>query len=157
MLSNFSADLAAAKDAEQQVRQVIAAAGYQVFDVSDNPQCYHKGDLQIQLPTGEYRYVEVKDDSRIADTENILLEDAVYYKESCRLVPGNLHSDYDIYAVVSKQQRVIYFFDFAKLKEINCRFGRYKRINHAEQYSDCFLLELCRAKQFGALLAKIKY
>jgi hypothetical protein len=80
---------------------VIAAAGYQVFDVADDPQFYHRGDLLISLPTGD-RFVEVKDDSRIADTGNILLEDAVYYKESGRLVPGNLHSDYDIYAVVSK-------------------------------------------------------
>ena len=60
----------------------------------------------------------MKDDSRIADTQNILCEDAVYYKESGRYVKGNMYSDYDIYAVVSKKEKVIYFFDFAKLKEI---------------------------------------
>ena len=157
MLSNFSADLAAAKEAEQIVKGFIAAAGYQVFDVADQREYYHKGDLQIQLPTGELRYVEVKDDSRISDTQNILLEDEVYYKESGRFVPGNIHSDYDIYAVVSKQDKVIYFFDFDKLKEIGKRFGTFKRINHPEQYSDCFLLEMCRAIQFKALIAKVNY
>lgn len=157
MLSNFKRDLAAAKEAEQITKTAIAAAGYKVFDVADQPEFYHKGDLQIQLPTGELRYVEVKDDSRIADTQNILLEDEVYYKESGRFVPGNMHSDYDIYAVVSKQENTIYFFDFAKLKEIGKHFGTFKRINHAEQYSDCYLLELCRAIQFKALIKKINY
>ena len=156
MLSNFSADLAAAKEAEQIVKEAIAAAGYQVLDVSDDPQYYHSGDLKILLPSGE-RFVEVKDDSRIADTRNILCEEEVYYKESGRLVPGNMHSNYDIYAVVSKKENLIYFFDFSKLKEIYKRFGTYKTIQHPEQYSNCYLLELCRAKQFGALIAKINY
>ena len=156
MLSNFSADLAAAKEAEQIVKEAIAAAGYQVLDVSEDPQYYHTGDLRIILPSGE-RFVEVKDDSRIADTQNILCEEAVYYKESGRLVQGNMHSDYDIYAVVSKQENLIYFFDFGKLKEIYQRFGTFKIIQHPEQYSECYLLELCRAIQFKALIAKIKY
>jgi hypothetical protein len=96
---------------------VISSAGYKVLDVSDDPQCYHKGDLKISLPFGD-RYVEVKADSRIGDTQNILCEEAVYYKESGRYVKGNMYSDYDIYAVVSKKEKLIYFFDFAKLKEI---------------------------------------
>ena len=157
MLSSFTADLAAAKEAEQIVKKAIATAGYQVLDVADDPQCYHKGDLQIQLPTGELRYVEVKDDSRIGDTKNILLEDEVYYKESGRLVPGNIHGEYDIYAVVSKPEKRIYFFDFAKLKEVGKKYGTYKMINHPEQYSNCYLLEMCRASQFKALIAKINY
>lgn len=156
MLSRFSADLAAAKEAEQLVKEAIAAAGYQVLDVSEDPQYYHTGDLKIILPSGE-RFVEVKDDSRISDTKNILLEEEVYYKESGRLVQGNMYSNYDIYAVVSKKERLIYFFDFSMLKQIYKRFGTYKTIQHPEQYSNCYLLELCRAKQFGALIAKINY
>lgn len=156
MLSKFKEDLAAAKEAEQITKTAIAAAGYKVFNVADQPEFYHRGDLQIELPSGELRYVEVKDDSRIADTKNILLEEEVYYKESGRLVPGNLYSDYDIYAVVSKTERKIYFFDFKKLKAIKS-YGTYKTIQHPEQYSNCYLLELCRAKQFGALIAKINY
>ena len=157
MLSNFKEDLAAAKEAEQITKTAIAAVGYKVFDVADQPQFYHKGDLQITLPTGELRYVEVKDDSRIGDTRNILCEEEVYYKESGRFVKGNMYSDYDIYAVVSKQENLIYFFDFAKLKEIYKKYDTYKRINHPEQYSECYLLELCRASQFKALIARVKY
>lgn len=156
MLSNFKEDLANAKTAEKIVQSVIASEGYKVLDISDDPKCYHKGDLKISLPSGD-RYVEVKADSRISDTKNILLEDEVYYKESGRLVPGNIHGEYDIYAVVSEKTNTIYFFDFDKLKEIGKRFGTYKTINHPEQYSNCYLLEMCRARQFGALIAKINY
>lgn len=157
MLSKFKEDLAAAKPAEQIVKRVIAAANIEVLDVSEDPQSYHKGDLLITLPTGEQRYVEVKSDSRIADTKNILLEEEVFYKESRRLVLGNMHSDYDIYAVVSCETREIYFFEFSILKQIYKRYGTYKTIHHAEQYSNCYLLELCRAKQFGALITKVNY
>ena len=156
MLSNFSADLTAAKEAEQIVKEALTAASYQVLDVSDEPKYYHKGDLKVILPSGE-RFVEVKDDSRIADTQNILCEEEVYYKETDQLVKGNMYSDYDIYAVVSKKERAIYFFDFSKLKEIYKRFGTYKVINHPEQYSNCYLLELCRAIQFKALIKTINY
>lgn len=156
MVSNFKKDLAAAKEAEQIVKEAIAAANYEVLDVSEQRQYYHTGDLKIILPNGE-RYVEVKDDSRIADTQNILCEEEVYYKETNQFVKGNMYSNYDIYAVVSKQQRMIYFFDFKRLKEIYKKYGMYKIINHPEQYSECYLLELCRAKQFGALIAKINY
>lgn len=157
MLSKFKEDLAAAKAAEQITKTAIAAAGYKVFDVADQPEYYHKGDLQIELPSGELRYVEVKDDSRIADTQNILCEEEVFFKENGRLVLGNMHSDYDIYAVVSQSERKIYFFDFSILKQIYKKYGTYKTIQHPEQYSNCYLLELCRANQFGALIAKINY
>lgn len=156
MLKRFKEDLAAAKEAEQIVKEAIAAANIEVFDISDNPQYYHRGDLLITLPTGE-RFVEVKDDSRISDTQNILCEEEVFYKETCTTVKGNMYSDYDIYAVVSKKERRIYFFDFCKLKEIYKKYGTPKVIAHPEQESFVFLLEMCRAKQFGALIKTINY
>lgn len=156
MATNFERDLAAAKDAEQIVKRVIAAANYEVFDVSEDPQCYHKGDLLVKTLDGE-RYVEVKDDSRIADTGNILCEEEVYYKENDITVKGNMYSDYDIYAVVSKKERKIYFFDFKKLKEIYKKYGTPKIIAHPAQESFCFLLEKCRARQFGALIKVVEY
>lgn len=157
MLSNFKADLEAAKEAEQIVARYLQTASYQVQDVSDDPECFHKGDLLLTLPTGEQRYIEVKDDSRIADTHNILLEEEVYYKENNYATKGNVYNDYDIYAVVSKSQRKIYFFDFFYIKKIYKQYGTPKVIKHAEQESFCYLLDLCRAKQFGALIAKVTY
>lgn len=156
MLSNFKRDLQAAKEAEQIVAKYLQEASYKVENIADLPQYYNKGDIKIILPTGD-RYIEVKDDSRIADTHNILCEDEVFYKENNRIVKGNMYSDYDIYAVVSRSQGMIYFFDFFKLKQIYKRYGTFKRIYHEEQYSDCFLLEMCRAKQFGALIATVIY
>ena len=135
----------------------LESAGYQVEDVSDKAQDYHKGDLLLTLPTGEQRYVEVKNDTVIGTTHNILCEEEVYYKERSYLAPGFMYNDYDIYAVVSEDTKQIFFFDFAKLKEIYKRFGRYKRFNYPSQYSDCFLLEMCRAIQFKAFLGKVKY
>lgn len=153
----FNKDLEEAKEGEQIVAKMLASAGYEIKDVSEDPAYYHKGDLLITSTTGEKKFIEIKTDSRIADTGNILLEEGVYYKENDRYVKGYMYSDYDIYAVVSKSENLIYFFDFNKLKEIYKKYGVYKRINHPAQYSDCYLLELCRAKQFGALIAKVKY
>lgn len=153
----FNKDLIQGKEGEQVVINYLQTAGYQVEDVSDNRQDYHKGDLLITLPTGEKRYIEVKNDTVIATTGNILCEEEVYYKNSDYFAPGFMYRDYDIYAVVSESERKIYFFDFSKLKEIYKRFGRYKRFNYTDQYSDCYLLEMCRASQFKALIAKINY
>jgi hypothetical protein len=68
-----------------------------------------------------------------------------------------MYSDYDIYAVVSKKERRIYFFDFCKLKEIYKKYGTPKVIAHPAQESFVFLLEMCRAKQFGALITTVNY
>lgn len=153
----FNKDLVQGKKGEAIVAQYLSNMGYQVEDVSDKRQDYHKGDLLITLPTGEKRYVEVKNDTVIGKTQNILCEEEVYYKDKGYFAPGFMYSDYDIYAIVSMDQQEIYFFDFSKLKEIYKRLGRYKRFNYPDQYSDCFLLELCRAKQFKAFYGKVKY
>ena len=153
----FNIDLQQGKEGEAIVAQYLSKQGYQVEDVSNDPKCYHKGDLQILLPTGEKRYVEVKNDTVIGKTQNILCEEEVYYKDKGYFAPGFMYSDYDIYAVVSMDQQEIYFFDFSKLKEIYKRLGTYKRLHYPDQYSDCFLLEVCRAKQFKAFYGKVKY
>ena len=153
----FNIDLQQGKEGEAIVAQYLSKQGYQVEDVSDKRQDYHKGDLLITLPTGEKRYVEVKNDTVIGKTQNILCEEEVYYKDKGYFAPGFMYSNYDIYAVVSMDQQEIYFFDFSKLKEIYKRFGRYKKFNYPHQYSECFLLELCRAIQFKAFYGKVKY
>lgn len=121
-------------------------------------QFYHNGDLIVTLPTGEKRFIEVKNDSRIADTHNILCEEEVYYKEKGYFAPGFMYRDYDIYAVVSEKNKTIYFFDFAKLKEIYKNYWiDYKKLDYKDQYSNCYFVEMCRAKQFGAFIAKVNY
>ena len=158
MLTNFEADKQAAKAAEKLVRDLLSnlTIGYTFEDVSEEREYRYKGDIRATAATGETIYIEVKDDSRIAQTGNILCEEENYIKETDRYIKGNMKSDYDIYAVVSQQNRKVYFFDFKRLQEIYKR-GEFKKINHPQQITYCYLLELCRAKQWGALLYTVKY
>lgn len=158
MLSNFFHDLNLAKAAEQIVENTISslAPGYQIFNVSDDRNYYKKGDLLVITPDRQKVFVEVKDDSRIGDTQNILCEEKVWYYQDNQQVPGNFYSDYEIYAVVSKQENAIYFFNFATLKSIY-KTGRLITIKHWEQESDVYLLPVADAIKAGALIAKINY
>lgn len=156
MLINFKNDLEKGKEAEQLVADYLVASGYDVEDVSNNPLHYYQGDLRITLTSGQQIYVDVKDDTRIADTGNILCEDEVYYKDINAYGSGNMKSNYDFIAVVSKSEQKIYWLNFSKLKEIYKR-GEYKIINHFDQTTYCYLLPLHRAKQWGALIAATKY
>ena len=90
MVKDFFKDLNKAKKAEQIVATALSNLGYSVADVSNDRSFFYKGDLLITLPTGEKKFVEVKDDSRIADTRNILCEEEVYYKEHDYYGKGNM-------------------------------------------------------------------
>lgn len=157
MVKDFFKDLNKAKKAEQIVATALSNLGYSVADVSNDRSFFYKGDLLITLPTGEKKFVEVKDDSRIADTRNILCEEEVYYKEHDYYGKGNMQSDYDIYSVVSKAENKIYFLDFEKMKSIYKKFGKYKVIPHYDQTTFCYLLNLRDASRYGALLGEITY
>ena len=158
MLTNFFTDLEKAKGAEQIALEVLSGyyGGWSIEDVSNDKLCYYKGDLKATTTTGAIKYIEVKDDSRIADTKNILCEEFNYIKDADRMIKGNMFSAGDLYAVVSQSERKIYLLDYAKLREIYTK-GQYKIINHAQQVTYCYLLELCRAKQWGALIDTISY
>lgn len=158
MLDNFFNDLEKAKGAEQIALEALTNYydGWSLEDVSNDRLCFYKGDLKATTTTGAVQYIEVKDDSRIADTKNILCEEFNYIKDSDRMIKGNMFSTGDLYAIVSQQERKIYLLDYAKLREIYTK-GSYKIINHAQQVTYCYLLELCRAKQFGALIDILNY
>lgn len=157
MLSNFKRDLEAARDAEILVLELLCGAtkDYDFVWVGDNPTYYHLGDiLAIDKATGKQIYIEVKDDSRIADTDNILCEDAVDYDDYT--ARGNIHNDFDVYVVVSKQERKIYVLD-GKVLKANYKLGQYKYIQHRQQATEAYLLPLVVMKRRGGLLATISY
>ena len=159
MLKNFKTDLENAKSAERLVQQIFSELTncYEFVDVSEDRSCYSLGDIKaIEKTTGREIFIEVKDDSRIADTRNILCEEEVYYKESDYSVKGNMYNNSDIYCVVSKSERKIYVLDF-KILQQNRRKGFFKVIRHPQQESDCYLLPLCFAKRFGALITILDY
>ena len=158
MVENFYRDLAFGQEAEQIVREVFSSLddSRTYEDVGSNPFYYHTGDIKVTDQNGEVRYIEVKNDSRIADTGNVLCEDEVYYKKHDYLTNGNMHSNYDIYAVVSKEQRKIYVLDFKVLKK-NYRKGSFKVIEHPQQCSYVYLLNINDIDRFGGLITVVNY
>ena len=102
----FIEDLNKAKPAENLVRETLSrlTSEYQFVDVSNDSDCFRKGDIKAIAADNREIYIEVKNDSRIADTKRILCEDEVYYKHTGYCGKGNMHSDYDIYCIVSESE-----------------------------------------------------
>lgn len=160
MLTDFKRDLAEAKKAEEIALVTISALTdrYTLEDVSNQREFYYKGDIKaISKEVGVEFYIEVKDDSRIADTGRVLCEEEVYIKDTDRYIKGNMYCNTDIYCIVSQKERKIYILNFQKLKEIYKEFGEYKEIPHKEQITYCYLLDLCWCSKYGALMHKINY
>lgn len=159
MVDNFYKDLEKARGAEALVAQILKQRNpeFQVIEVGDNRQYFHKGDILVITPTGEQHFFEVKDDSCIWKTGNVLCEDCVYYHNSDCYIDGNMYSDYEIYTVVNQNDRVIYFIDFKKLQKIYRKYGTYKEIAHSQQTTFAYLLDLYDIKRNGALIQEIKY
>ena len=63
----------------------------------------------------------------------------------------------DVFCVVSAAEHKIYVLDFRTLQAIYKRYGSFTIIRHAEQDTYCYLLELCRIRQFGGLIAVVEY
>lgn len=159
MVAKFKEDLTAAKEAENLVKEyfeIFAGDRYEFLDVSEDADYYYKGDILAIAADGHRLGIEVKDDSRIAETGNILCEESVYYKNGDYEGSGNMQSNYDIYCIVSKPEKKIYVIDFKKLKKIY-KSGVYKEIPHADQITYCYLLPLWVTKQMDAFIAEIDY
>lgn len=158
-MSSFYTDLEKGRRAEQIVLNTFRKLTnkYQFEDVSNNKEYYYKGDIRaIGANANCPIFIEVKNDEAIAKTKNFLCEEEVYNKDGDYYVKGNMSCESNIYCVVSEAERLIYVLDFWKLKEIYKK-GEYKVIPHTTQITYCYLLELCRAKQWGALIDIIKY
>lgn len=158
MVSTFYYDLNEAKKAEHLVCSLLSSSTtkYTFRAVGDEPQFYHKGDIEARAQDGSLFYIEVKNDSRIGETRNILCEEAVYYKQDNIKVKGNMYSDYEVYCIVSECEQKIYFIDFKTLRSLY-RFGRAKEINHPEQITYCYLLPLSLIEKEGGLLGVLEY
>lgn len=135
MLENFDRDLAKGRRGELIAVNTLQhlLPDYKIEDVAGIREYRYKGDIILTSPTGQKYFIEVKNDERIAETRNVLCEDEVYYKDTDIWAKGNMYCDSDIYAVVSEQERKIYFFDFKKLQAIYKRLGWPHTIHHKEQ------------------------
>ena len=68
-------------NAEYLVRDLFASktTKYRFERVAEDKKYYYKGDIRAIALDGHETFIEVKDDSRICDTHNVLCEESVYY------------------------------------------------------------------------------
>lgn len=158
MVANFYRDLEKAQKAEILVRDVFAGltADYTFTAVGDERKYYHKGDILAVGADGQEHFIEVKDDSCIGRTQNVLCEEEVFYNSIGDFVKGNMYSDYEIYCVVSQDTRKIYVIDFKVLKRIYHK-GRYTDMPHKDQMSFVYLVPVAMIKKENGLIAEIDY
>lgn len=156
-VKQFEIDLARGQKAEHLVMQVLSQLTneYTFTHIGNLPDFYHRGDILAQ-GNGEFIYLDIKDDTVIHETYNVLVEEEVYFKDSDYYKKGFAYSDYDILCVLSRAARKMYFIDFKKLKEFY-KQGEYKRINHADQFSECYLVPLGLIRRKGAMVKELNY
>ena len=155
MLKEFKKDLAKAQVVEKRVLETLSSLGteYKFEWVGDQPACYHKGDIKAIAPDGREIYIDVKNDSRIHETGNVLCEEENFFKECGYYSKGNMYSSYDILAVVSQAEQKIYFIDFPLLKTFYNK-GTLEYKEHAAQISYFYLCPLGTIKRKGAYLGE---
>lgn len=158
MLSNFFTDLEGAKAAEELTLKAFQrhSPNFTFYDVSANPEYYHKGDILAVGANGVKYYIEVKDDGTIANTHNVLCEHNVYYNDTHSYSNGNMFCKTDLYCVVSRRERCIYVLDFQLLQSLY-KQGQPKVISHPEQTTFAYLCSLEMLKEGGALLDILKF
>ena len=157
MVTNFYNDLRDARYAEYLVLNTFAtlAPDYTFTNMSNDRAWFHKGDIKAVGADGHEVSIEVKDDSRIASTGNILCEEAVDYWDT-GLKEGNMYNDYEIYCVVSQQAQRIVVIDFDVLRA-HYKEGQFKKIPHYEQTTHAYLMPITRLIELGAIIAIVDY
>lgn len=155
MVKNFKADLIIGQKGEQVVKSVLESLTDEyTFAASDDQ---HKGDIiATNTASGQKYYLEVKTDSRIGETGNILCEEEVFYYDSWVTKKGFMYSDYEYFCILSRSERKIYIIDFKVLKA-NYLSGWRKRLEYTDQESICYFIKLDKIKQAGGLLYEINY
>ena len=110
------------KRAEQIVKDYLTGRGYTVQDVSAKQDNYQNDIDFIVQKDGRTSKIEVKLDTRLAETQNIAFEDVFYLKDKetgqTETREGYYHySQCDFLIFVSPTDNCLYIVHFAKLKE----------------------------------------
>lgn len=157
-MTQFQIDLEAARPYEILTRQVLSSltTEYTFTDVAKNPQYYDYGDILATGKDGSEFFIDVKADSRIWETKNILCEELVYDKIYDREKIGFMHSHYDYLCIVSEKESRIYIIDFKVLKQIYKK-GEPRNFDHPTQYTDGYLLNISVVKRYKGLKAIVNY
>ena len=160
MSFDFWRDLAAAHKVEEKALEVFQSlcVDYRFIDVSNDKQYYHKGDIKAIAADGTEYMLEIKADSRIHETGNVLCEEEVLFYDTGKRKLGNMYSDYQYYCVVSEAARKIAVIDFQVLRAHYKDNGhRDLTLRHKESESYVYLFPLKEIKELGGLIAVIDY
>lgn len=162
MVKNFYSDLAKAKLGENIVRQVLQGCQdeYEIYDVSEDKEYWHKGDIEIyDVEEHISYYLDVKDDSRIHQTGNLLAEHRVWYAKGGWCEGFMQNSDYDYIGYLSQPDKMIYILDFRMWQKYYLtKSQRHLQIPHGgAQTTDGYLMSLDTARKLGIVIAEIKY
>lgn len=127
-------------------------------DVARDKAYYYVGDIEVEnTEKGTKAFIEVKNDSRIATTRNVLCEDEYFDKYNGEFYKGNMANvGTTFYCVVSEPERAIYILDYKELQKIY-KQGEFKRIIHETQDTFAYLMPLSTLKRKGILLETINY
>lgn len=159
MVSNFYSDMAKAKKGEQIVLNVLqhTTDEYVFDDVSNLVDYRYRGDIRaLDECWGLDEYcLDVKMDSCIGRTGNILCEEKVYFYDA-GWAKGNMQSDYDALAIISVDTQKIYIIDFPKLKK-HYKEGYTYYKDHGEQITYGYLFPLSKAWKYDMVKAIITY
>lgn len=158
MITSFWYDLQIAKTAEEEVISALSnlAPDIEFINVSNDKEYFYKGDIKAILPDGRCAMIEVKRDTRIGDTHNILCQEAKKYWDKDYWQKGTMHSDYEIYAIVSPQRRRVCFIDF-KVLFAHYKEGKHKVFITEEAAEDIYLLPLEYLEEQGGIIATVDY
>lgn len=160
MSFNFWQDLAAAKKIEKQALHILQrlTAEHSFIDVSDLKEYYHKGDIKATAADGTEYMLEIKGDSRIHETGNVLCEEENYWYDTGLTTEGNMYSDYQYYCILSQAARKMVIIDF-KVLQANYRNKSHRCIQHrhADNISTYYLFPLKELKELGGIIAVIDF
>lgn len=107
------------KQGEQLFAQIMREKGYEVTDVSNNPDYYNKDiDFIIKSPfSGKVKTFEVKFDTRINQTNNLYLETKNIHSKQWNGEGWFKHTEADFIAYGDAHSRTFYIFPLLELKE----------------------------------------
>ena len=157
-MSQFQEDLIAARPAEILAWEVLNSLtkDYNFADVADLPQFYHYGDILAIGKDGSRFMIDVKRDTCIWKTKNVLCEERVHDKRDDTDKPGFMYSNYDYLCIVSEKESRLYIIDFKILKQIYKK-GEHREFDHDTQWTDGYLLNTSVIKRYKGLTAIINY
>lgn len=159
-MSQFTNDLAIGRRGELIVLDTFSKIhnNCEFIDVAKDKDFYYIGDIKvINKDSGNERFIEVKNDSRIAATKNVFCEDEYFNKYDGEFYNGNMRNNGTwLYCVVSEQERKIYTFDYKELQKIYKK-GEFKRVVHETQDTYGYTLPLSTLRVKGILLETVNY